>query len=61
MLLDEKGAAAYLGCSVGLMRKWRLFDSGPAFCKLGRLVRYRQEDLVAFERSRPRGGRYACR
>jgi hypothetical protein len=48
MLLDEKYAAQYLGCSIGMMRKWRLFGNGPAFCKLGRLVRYRQEDLTAF-------------
>lgn len=47
-MLDEKGAAHYLGCSVGLLRKWRLFGNGPAFSKLGRLVRYREEDLVAF-------------
>ena len=48
MLLDEKSAAQYLGCSVGMMRKWRLFGNGPVFCKLGRLVRYRAEDLIAF-------------
>jgi hypothetical protein len=48
MLLDEKHAAQFLGCSVGMMRKFRLFGNGPAFCKLGRLVRYREEDLAAF-------------
>jgi len=31
-----------------LLRKWRLLGSGPAFSKLGRLVRYRQEDLATF-------------
>ena len=30
------------------MRKWRLFDEGPAYCKIGRLVRYRLEDLTVF-------------
>jgi hypothetical protein len=45
---NEKDAAQMLGCSVGLLRKWRLFGEGPAFCKIGKLVRYRQEDLVAF-------------
>lgn len=47
-LLTEQSAAQVLGCSVGLMRKWRLFGEGPAFCKIGRLVRYRAEDLAAF-------------
>jgi hypothetical protein len=45
---NEKDAAQMLGCSVGLLRKWRLFEEGPAFYKIGRLVRYRQEDLEAF-------------
>ena len=48
MLLDERAAAEYLGCSVGMMRKWRLFGEGPAYCKLGRLVRYSQADLNTF-------------
>jgi hypothetical protein len=48
MLLNEKHAAQYLGCSVGMMRKWRLFGNGPAFSKLGRLVRYQEGDLAAF-------------
>lgn len=47
-LMDERQAASFLGCSVGLMRKWRLFGHGPVFCRLGRLVRYRHEDLAAF-------------
>lgn len=52
MLLDAKSAAEYLGCSAGLLLKWRLFGGGPTFCKFGRLVRYREEDLVS---------RLACR
>ena len=47
-VFDERRAAALLGCSIALMRKWRLFGEGPAYCKIGRLVRYRQEDLAAF-------------
>jgi hypothetical protein len=47
-MLNEKDAAKYLGCSVGLLRKWRLLGEGPAFCKLGRLVRYSEADLTAF-------------
>jgi hypothetical protein len=47
-LLNEREAAGVIACSVALLRKWRLFDEGPAYCKIGRLVRYRQEDLNAF-------------
>lgn len=47
-LLKEQQAAEVLGCSVALLRKHRLFRKGPAFVKIGRLVRYRSEDLDAF-------------
>jgi hypothetical protein len=50
-LLDERQAAKSLGCSIGMMRKFRLLGCGPAFCKIGRLVRYRQEDLIAYVES----------
>jgi excisionase family DNA binding protein len=48
-LLNEQEAAAYLGCSVGLLRKWRLFRQGPAYVRLGgRLVRYERSALDAY-------------
>lgn len=47
-VLNEREAAAVVGCSVALLRKWRLFSEGPSYCKIGRLVRYRLEDLNAF-------------
>ncbi len=47
-LLNEREAAGVIACSVALLRKWRLFREGPAYCKIGRLVRYRQEDLNTF-------------
>jgi hypothetical protein len=47
-LFDEKQAAQVLGCSVAAVRRWRLLNIGPAFCKIGRLVRYRKSDVVAF-------------
>jgi len=39
-LRDEKGAAEFLGCTVSALRKWRLLETGPAYVKVGRLVRY---------------------
>jgi hypothetical protein len=47
-MFDERAAAKMIGCSVALMRKWRLFNQGPAYVKVGRLVRYRQDDIDAF-------------
>lgn len=47
-LFNEHDAARVISCSVALMRKWRLFGEGPTYCKIGRLVRYRQADLDAF-------------
>jgi hypothetical protein len=47
-LIDEKEASRYLCCSVAALRKWRLLGKGPAFCRVGRLVRYSEADLVAF-------------
>lgn len=47
-ILNEEQSAKVLGCSVALLRKWRLFREGPSYVKIGRLVRYRQEDLDAF-------------
>ena len=47
-VLNEREAAAVVGCSVALLRKWRLFREGPSYVKIGRLVRYRQSDLDAF-------------
>jgi predicted DNA-binding transcriptional regulator AlpA len=48
IVLNERQAASVLGCSVALMRKWRLFGAGPLYCKIGRLVRYRQADIDSF-------------
>jgi hypothetical protein len=47
-LLDEKGAAAQLNCSVAFLRRCRLFHLGPPYVKVGRLVRYRPQDLEAY-------------
>ena len=47
-LIDERAAAQILGCSPALLRKWRLFRTGPATVKIGRLVRYSEQDLAAY-------------
>jgi predicted DNA-binding transcriptional regulator AlpA len=47
-LLNERQAAEIIGCSVALMRKWRLLGEGPNYVKISRLVRYRAEDVDTF-------------
>jgi hypothetical protein len=47
-LIDEREAAKALCCSVAAMRKWRLLGNGPAYVKMGRLVRYSEADLQSF-------------
>ncbi len=44
----EEPAAAYLGMKVSTLRQWRFLSRGPRYLKIGRSVRYRQEDLDAF-------------
>jgi hypothetical protein len=47
-LLDEVQAAHILGCSKALMRKMRMLCNGPAYHKVGRLVRYAPADLQSY-------------
>lgn len=44
-LLDQKGAAAFLGCKEQTLADWRCKGIGPGFVKVGRLVRYSLDDL----------------
>jgi Helix-turn-helix domain len=56
---NEQQAAEMLGCTVSALRKWRLLGRGPAYCKVGRLVRYAEGDLQEFltaSRVQPAGG-----
>jgi excisionase family DNA binding protein len=44
-LLNQNEAARILGVSVRTLERHRIAGSGPRFCRLGRLVRYRECDL----------------
>lgn len=55
VILTTPQAARYLGLAVSTLNKWRCFGDGPKFLKLGRAVRYRQEDLDAFLMARQLG------
>lgn len=47
-LLDQKAAAAYLGCKEQTLACWRVMKIGPRWVKIGRLVRYAKADLDAY-------------
>ena len=44
-LHDNAVAAKYLGVQPGTLTAWRHRGQGPVFIRVGRLVRYREEDL----------------
>jgi predicted DNA-binding transcriptional regulator AlpA len=44
-LLDQKTTAKLLGLSVRTLERHRLAGTGPRYARLGRLIRYRQDDL----------------
>jgi excisionase family DNA binding protein len=48
--LTDVEVAARLGVSRYTVRSWRLKGTGPRFLKMGRAVRYRAEDVSAYER-----------
>ena len=48
--LNTRELAARWGVSKGTLKQWRCEGQGPSYLKFGtRLVRYRLEDIVAFE------------
>ena len=53
-LFTEHEAAHFLGVSFRTLQAWRVRGGGPRFCKIGRIVRYRQTDLAAWVESRSR-------
>ena len=47
-MLREKQAAGFLGVAPKTLANWRSQGKGPKFCRMGRAIGYRQEDLDAF-------------
>lgn len=45
VVFTTRQAAKYLGLSISTLNKWRCYGFGPKYLKLGRAVRYRQEEL----------------
>lgn len=46
--LSTREAGRYLGIAWKTLQYWRFEKRGPAYCKLGKKVAYRLEDLDAF-------------
>ena len=55
-LMPEQEASKRLNVSVASPRRWRLERRGPAFIKVGSLVRYKPEDLELWLRAQPTRG-----
>ena len=55
-LMTENEVSKRLNVSLASLRRWRLLRRGPAFLKIGSLVRYSAEDLDAWLASLPTGG-----
>ena len=47
-LLSEKEAARFLSMSYRTLQSWRSAGEGPSYLKLGRSIRYRRSDLLAW-------------
>ncbi len=47
-LLTEVDAADFFRLSVRTLQAWRSRGSGPAFVRVGRTIRYRRKDLIAW-------------
>ena len=48
-LMNERGAAAFLGYTIRALQNWRLRGGGPVYVKVSaRSIRYRRRDLLAW-------------
>ena len=52
VLHDESAIAKRLRCEVKTLQAWRTRGGGPPFVKIGRLVRYKAEDVDAWVEAR---------
>ena len=52
VVFTTRQAAQHLGLSISTLNKWRCYGYGPKYLKLGRAVRYRQEELDYFIEAR---------
>ncbi len=53
-LLNEREVAELLGVQTKTLSSWRCRGTGPAFTKIGRLVKYLQADLEDYVKTQRR-------
>ena len=46
--IDEREVSEIIAVAVQTLRNWRFQSTGPAYFKIGRSVRYRLSDIIAF-------------
>ena len=51
-LLNESCVAKQLDCEVKTLQAWRCRGGGPPFVRVGRLIRYKPDDVQAWVESR---------
>ena len=56
LLMHERTLAKRWGKSIRTLQRWRASGYGPPYILLGSSVRYRCDDVLAFEASMRRGG-----
>ena len=47
-LVTEVQAAKFLNISIRTLQAWRIKLAGPRFVRVGRAIRYRHSDLIAW-------------
>jgi len=55
-LLTEAQVADRLQCTKAALRRWRRERRGPPFARIGRLVRYNEDELAEFIAANTEGG-----
>ncbi len=57
VVLTPQDAAGVLKVSISFLAKARMKGDGPAYIRIGRSIRYREEDLIAWMNTRRRSSR----
>jgi predicted DNA-binding transcriptional regulator AlpA len=61
ILLTEREVAGILGVTPQCLHVWRRSGKGPRHIRVGRLIRYKPEDISAFIETHSARGREAAR
>lgn len=48
IFIDEKAVSNITGFALPTLRNWRCIGKGPDYSKIGRAIRYKKKDVLAF-------------